>query len=759
MGSWHQGRLFRKYFVYCVLLVGCALLASEATGLYFSYRETRAALITLQREKALGAAVRIEQFAKDIERQIGWTMLPQASAAGALDRRHIEFLKLLRQAPAITDASWLDEKGREQLRVSRLTMDRIGAGVDRSADAVFRQTTPGHTYFGPVYFVQETEPYMSIAVAPERRSEGVTVVEVNLKFVWDVVSRIRIGETGHAYVVDRRGRLLSHPEISLVLQMSDVSDLPQVRRALADNPGPREGSLDPGTGRDLQGNLVLAAHAPIPDLGWVVLVEQPLREAFAPIYAAVRRSAVLLAIGLGLAVIASLALARHMAKPIRVLQEGAARIGAGALDHRTEVNTGDELEALGAELNRMAERLRESYTGLERKVAERTHELDLANQARSRLLRAASHDLRQPLHALGLFVAQLGERAGDPQTLRIAEQAGVAVTALQELLNAILDISRLDAGVMAPKVTDFGIDTLLDHIDVAFGPGAREKGLRWRVVPSRVVVRSDPLLLERILLNLAANAVRYTAKGGILIGCRRRGQGLRILVCDTGIGIAPEQQQAIFHEFYQVANAERDRRQGLGLGLAIAGRLAHLLGSRIEVTSRPGKGSVFAVEVPRGQRPTAAALAAPGVRLADSLGGRLVLIVDDDALVRDAVGSLLAQWGCEVALAANGDGAVATLAQLDRVPDALLCDYRLAGGETGIEVMRRLHTAAGIEIPAALVSGDTAPESLREAKASGYPVLPKPVAPAKLRALIEHLAAASSPHRGPAEGEGQGLVG
>jgi CheY-like chemotaxis protein len=193
--------------------------------------------------------------------------------------------------------------------------------------------------------------------------------------------------------------------------------------------------------------------------------------------------------------------------------------------------------------------------------------------------------------------------------------------------------------------------------------------------------------------------------------------------------------------------------------LAIAGRLAHLLGSRIEVTSRPGKGSVFAVEVPRGQRPTAAALAAPGVRLADSLGGRLVLIVDDDALVRDAVGSLLAQWGCEVALAANGDGAVATLAQLDRVPDALLCDYRLAGGETGIEVMRRLHTAAGIEIPAALVSGDTAPESLREAKASGYPVLPKPVAPAKLRALIEHLAAASPPRRGPAEGEGQGLVG
>ena len=756
MGSWHRGRLFRKYFVYCVLLVGCAILASEATGLYFSYRETRAALRTLQREKALGAAVRIEQFAKDIERQIGWTMLPQASGAGALDQRHVEFLKLLRQAPAITDASWLDEKGREQLRVSRLTMDRIGAGVDRSADAVFRQTTPGHTYFGPVYFVQETEPYMSIAVAPERRSEGVTVVEVNLKFVWDVVSRIRIGETGHAYVVDRRGRLLSHPEISLVLQRSDVSGLPQVRRALADGPDPGEESQDPGTGRDAQGNLVLAAHAPIPDLGWVVLVEQPLREAFAPIYAGLRRSAVLLAIGLGLVVVASLALARHIARPIRVLQEGAARIGSGALDHRTQVQTGDELEALAGELNRMAERLHESYSGLERKVAERTHELELANQARSRLLRAASHDLRQPLHALGLFVAQLGERAGDAQTLRIATQAGGAVTALQELLDAILDISRLDAGVTAPDLSDFGIDPVLERLDSAFGPSAREKGLRWRVLRSRLFVHSDPLLLERILLNLAANAVRYTMQGGILIGCRRRGERVRILVCDTGIGIAPDQQQAIFHEFYQVANAQRDRRHGMGLGLAIAGRLAHLLGSRIEVASRPGQGSVFAVDLPRAQRPTAAVLAAPRVGPADSLSGRLVFVVDDDALVRDAMGSLLAQWGCEVAVAADGDEAVAALARRDRLPDALLCDYRLVGAETGIEVIRRLHAAAAMEIPAALVSGDTAPESLREAKASGYPVLPKPVAPAKLRALIEHLVALRRLH--PAAGEDQVLA-
>ena len=217
--------------------MGSALLVSEATGLYFANQETRAALVTLQREKALGAALRIEQFAKDIERQIGWTLLPQAGGGDPIDQRYVELLKLLRQVPAITEASWLDARGREQVRVSRLGLDRIGAGLDRSGDPAFRGPKPGHTWFGPVDFLKETEPYMTIAVAPERRSEGVTLAEVNLKFVWDLVSRIRIGTTGYAYVVDRGGRLLSHPDIGLVLKKTDFSGLPQVQAALADGSG------------------------------------------------------------------------------------------------------------------------------------------------------------------------------------------------------------------------------------------------------------------------------------------------------------------------------------------------------------------------------------------------------------------------------------------------------------------------------------------------------------------------------------------
>jgi signal transduction histidine kinase len=747
MNLWPQGPLFHKYFAYFILLVSGVLLASEATGLYFAYRETRASLLTLQREKALGAAVRIEQFATDIKRQIGWTILPHPGGGSTLEQRYLELLKLLRQVPAITTASWLDASGHEQLRVSRLHMDRIGSGIDRAGDPAFQQPRPEKPYFGPVYFRAETEPYMTIAAASQTKGEGITVVEVNLKFVWDVISRIRIGKTGYAYVVDRRGQLLSHPNISRVLQKSDFSGLPQVRRALETDIRPDGASRDPGTGRDPQGNPILSAHAPIAELEWFVIVEQPLAEAYAPLYAAVGRTGLLLLVAFPLAVLASLALARHITMPIRALQQGAARIGAGALKHRIEVTTGDELQTLAKEFNRMAARLCRSYTGLERKVAARTRELERANQARSRFLRAASHDLRQPMHALGLFIAQLNARAQDQETRRIAAQAEVAVTTLQELLDAILDISRLDAGVIMPEVADFGVNLLLDRLDTAFAASATEKGLRFRVVPSRLVVRSDPVLLERILLNLVANAVRYTERGGILIGCRRRGTRVRILVHDTGVGIPAEQQRAIFEEFYQVARSEHPDEQGMGLGLAISARLARLLGSSIEVASHPGKGSVFAVEVPRGQAPTIPVSAAPAQDATDSLRGALVLIVDDDALVRDAMRSLLTDWHCEVVDVAGGDEAVDALERLDRLPDAILCDYRLRGEKTGIQVIRQLYDITGSAIPAALISGDIAPETLRKAKASGYPLIAKPVAPSKLRALIEYLVSASQPRQ------------
>lgn len=347
--------LFRKYAQLIVSLVGGALLVSGALGLYFSYRETRAALQALEREKAQAAALRIEQFVREIERQLGWTTFPPAGAA-AVESRRLDLVKLLRQVPAIMEAAYIDGGGREQVRLSRLALDVVGTDLDRSADPRFAAAARQGSYFGPVYFRKESEPYMSVAVRAGRGG-GVTATEVNLKFIWDVVSQIRIGRTGYAYVVGNDGTLIAHPDISLVLRRTDMASLPQVRSVLAGGLAEAAGFVD-GAAHDPAGRPVLAAYARIEPLGWTVFVEQPHEEALAPLYASLLRSAVLLLAGLVLAVLASLLLARRMTRPIEALRSGAAAIGAGDLEHRIGLATGDELQELGEQFNQMAADLR-----------------------------------------------------------------------------------------------------------------------------------------------------------------------------------------------------------------------------------------------------------------------------------------------------------------------------------------------------------------------------------------------------------------
>jgi len=747
------GRLYRKYVVYFAALVGAVLVTGGVSDLYSSYHKTRETTMALHREKAVAAAIRIEQFILDIEQDVGWTnLLPRS--ADPLAQRHVELIKLLRQSPAVTDAIWLDTRGREQLRVSRLAMDRLRSGEDFSRTPAFREARKPSTYRGPVYFREGTEPYMTLAVAA---GSGVTLVEVNLKFVWDVVTNIRFGQTGHAYVVDAKGQLISHPDISLVLKKTDLSRLPQVKQALAAIAGDATVADEPGDANDITGKAVIAAPIAIAPLGWTVFVEQDAQEAYAPLYASMLRTGTLMLLGLLLALAASAILAGRMVRPIRALQESAARLGAGELEHRIEVRTGDELEALASEFNHMAARLRESYAGLEQKVAERTDELVAANRAKSRFLAAASHDLRQPMHALGLFVTQLNHRIKDPENRHLTGRIEAAVTALQGLLDALLDVSRLDAGVVNANLSDFPLSGLLGRIESTFAPEATDRHLHFRVKHCRLAAHSDPVLLERILINLVANALRYTERGGILVGCRRRGDRVRIEVWDSGVGIAPEHQQSIFQEFYQVGNPERDRKKGLGLGLSIATRLARLLGGRIDVRSVPGRGSVFAVEVPQAKETHIRLPTVLATGIEELLDGARVLVVDDDALVCEAIAGLLDQWGCQVMTAGHGDQALETAAGPAGPPDAVLCDYRLPAGETGDTVIRHLRERYGPDLPAALITGDTSPERLREARSGGIPLLHKPVQPARLRALLEHLLAArtvspSEPAR-PASGQ------
>jgi signal transduction histidine kinase len=377
-----KGRLFRKYFLLILGFVCGALLLSGGTSLYFSYQENKEALAKLQQEKAAGAAARIEQFVSQIEQQLAFAALPQLGAEG-LEQRRIEFLKLLRVVPAVTDIMQIDAAGREQLAVSRLKMDTAGANADRSQEPAFRNARPGRTWYGPVYFRKETEPYMSVAVRSGGESGAVTVAEVNLKFIWDVVSRIRIGQNGKAYVVDSTGHLVADPDIGLVLRKTNLSQLEQVKAAFAPGADDSEALL----ASDLAGKPVLTAYAPIEPareqargpsanpLGWKVFVEQPVSEVYAALDATILRTVVLIFAGLLFSALAALWLARSMVRPIGVLQQGAARIGAGDLEQQIEVRTGDELQALAEQFNRMSAQLRESYAGLERKVEERTAEL------------------------------------------------------------------------------------------------------------------------------------------------------------------------------------------------------------------------------------------------------------------------------------------------------------------------------------------------------------------------------------------------
>jgi signal transduction histidine kinase/CheY-like chemotaxis protein len=382
-------------------------------------------------------------------------------------------------------------------------------------------------------------------------------------------------------------------------------------------------------------------------------------------------------------------------------------------------------------------------------IQEKSRQLEIANTYKSHFLASASHDLRQPLHALNLFVAQLHGESNPAERSRLVGRIDAAVGSMNELFEALLDMTKLEAGILQTTPAEFSIARLLERIENTFADAARKKGLRLRVVGSDAWLASDPILLERILLNLVSNAVRYTERGGVVVGCRRRGKKVRIDVCDTGAGIPKDQRENIFGEFFRLAGSGWDGGGGLGLGLAIVDRLGRLLGHPVELDSRPGRGSRFSVTVPLALQPyTAAAMQAHSPPISDPARGKRIIVIDDDALVLDGMRGILQSWGCQVETAASGDAALAALSANGGKPDLIISDYRLADGATGIEAIERLRVAAGATIPAFVITGDTAPEHLREASANGFHLLHKPVSPMALRTTVNRLlrASAATPH-------------
>src|SRR5215468_10717619 len=404
-----RSRLFFKYMLLFVMVVVLALVANGGFEVWFSYQEHKNSLIDIQEQQAAAAADKIEEFITQIESQVGWTIqLPWTD--DTLVQRRFDALRLLRQVPAITELAQIDAAGHEQLKVSRMTMDVVESGIDYSHKPEFTQAVAHKVYYGPVYFRRESEPYMTLSLAGTRRDTGVSIAQVNLKLIWDVVSKIKVGEHGRAYVADSAGRLIAHPDISLVLRNTDMSRLAQVR-------GARVGSATEAVQEadDIGGHKVLTAYAPVKPPGWFVFVETPIEEAYAPLYQSLERMGYVLLGALVLAFIAGMFLAGRMVVPIQALRSGAALIGSGDLGQRITIKSGDEVEALADQFNDMAGKLQESYADLEHKVEQRTHELSesLEQQtAISGILRVISNspdDVQPVLYSVAKHAARICE--------------------------------------------------------------------------------------------------------------------------------------------------------------------------------------------------------------------------------------------------------------------------------------------------------------------------------------------------------------
>lgn len=372
---------------------------------------------------------------------------------------------------------------------------------------------------------------------------------------------------------------------------------------------------------------------------------------------------------------------------------------------------------------------------------------EAAALAKSRFLAAASHDLRQPAHALGMFVARLSQLPNDPQTRELVAGVDASVRALQEMLDAFFDYSRLDSESMQVRRTAFPIADVLSQLRSSFVAMAAEKGLRLRIRGSNVWVTSDPLLLHRVLLNLVSNAIQYTTQGSVLLTCRINGARThaRIQVWDSGIGIAEIHHARVFEEFFQVKNEARDRAKGIGMGLSIVDRLCRILGHGLDLHSRVGAGTRFTVMVPLAspQVPNTSGQV-PELPVANELESLDVLLIEDDELGSAALSGLLKSWGCKVTVAGDAQQACQYLKQ-SSAPDFIVSDYRLPGGENGLDAVRHLREAAGRDVAACIISGDMDARLGQEAHAAGMPLLLKPVRPAKLRSILRHHVQSKNP--------------
>lgn len=793
---------------YAFLVCGIALFLLATSGaieMGFEYREARLGIEALQSAQADAGASQIASFLDTIELDVRDVAKLPWGRAGLGDRAlRAECHRLMQLVPALTDVQAVQADGRERVFVSRREVDRVGGGRVVPAPDLLAVSAARPVRYSDTFFREDLTPAMRIAVW---NGEGAIVATVDLRLLGEALGRLRVGAGGSAWVVDRRGTLIAHPRATEMLRELDLAAFDPVARARRaaeampqasdarmltlgrDPPVPRRRGIDETAIRSgewrvlplgdtvgLEGGEVIATAASIDAPGWLLVVQQPRSEALGPALATLRRTLLLIAGGGLVALATGVWFARRMAAPIVTLRRAAHRIAEGDLGATILIDTGDEVEALGRDFNRMAARLRESYSGLEAKIAVRTAELseardalqtraaevdalneqlqeqvqelalrkdqaERANAAKSRFLATASHDLRQPMHSISLLIGLLRERVALADPAGLAGMIQSSVDTMERLFGSLLDISRLDAGAVQPRWQEVDLDVLLERLDRTWAPQAQARGLRWVVHRPAHPVRlhTDPDLLERILSNLVSNALRYSVRGGVVVGSRPRGRVRRLEVADTGPGISPDLHDAVFEEFFRAAPAGDAADKGLGLGLSIVRRSAAILGHSVALRSLVGRGTVVSVDVPLSDTPTLngtrdtepdEADAAMPAQVSATLTGAFVLVVDDDDMNLRALADVLRGAGCLVATATSADQAVAALDAHLRAPDLLICDLQLDGGGTGLDAISRVRKRLDDPVlPALLLTAqvDLEPATASAARDMAVPMHIKPI--------------------------------
>lgn len=604
-------RLVRSYFFVSAILIVGGLISAGLLEIYFRYMEGLEQTGVTQQDAAIGAALRIERFVRDITTTMkAVTKSPDLRSSKKRMDYEFELKRLFFLAPAITEALVLDVNGLVQARVSRFRAVSPLLKRDLSQSAAFQQSSQGKSYFGTVYF-RDNDPYVTVAVPIEPfpgEFIGVLQAEASLTDILDLVSALKLGKAGYAYVVARSGDLVAHPHSRLLVQRRNVGQLDQVKAAFqSDSSALRPKAI---VARNIEGQSVFSSQALIPSLDWAVFIERPLQEAYEPIYSSLMRTAILLLVGLAVALLATLLVRRRVVRPLETLRKGVELIRKGDLSARLSIKTGDEIEILADEFNEMAVHLNEAYTSLERKVAERTQELTLANdklaeasKLKSQFLANVNHELRTPLSSIIGYARLLRrETEGQINTLQRENLEDLLRNAerLLGLIDGLLDFAKIEAGKMEIQIEAVKIDDLVQEAAATVEPMLNGNSVRIvRDLPSDIApVYTDREKLRQILLNLLGNAVKFTDRGEIKVSACQQNGDFKLAVADSGIGIAKADFTRIFEEFDRGRLSSDGSYRGTGLGLAIVKRLVDVLGGSIAVDSEVGKGSTFTVTLP-----------------------------------------------------------------------------------------------------------------------------------------------------------------